>query len=101
MDINLSYFAQYINPVTVTFCLGFGWLVKHLPILEKLPNNAIPYLITSLAAAVNCALAWRVSPELIIAGAVCGLTSIGVHQIGKITLKPLTSNSELDDKKQK
>lgn len=97
MELDMTMYLQCINPVTIVFCLGFGLLVKRWEPLKNIPNDAIPTVITALAAAANCLFAWNISLEIAIAGAVCGLSSVGVHQIGKISIKTLKTDNDDND----
>lgn len=72
---------NYIVPVIVGLCLVVGYLLKHATGAD---NRWIPIVVTVLGVALALWIHWpRITPEVILGGAVSGLASTGMHQLFK------------------
>ena len=73
----------WVNPTVVCFCLVVGFAVKHL--LPGVSNRIIPTVVVI----VGIFVAWWISgwtavtPDLLLSGALSGLSSTGLHQLFK------------------
>lgn len=77
----MEMFTTYLIPVIVGICLVVGYLVKHMTAAD---NKIIPVIVTVLGVALAIWINWpEITPEVILAGAVSGLASTGMHQMFK------------------
>ena len=71
----------YLVPVIVGLCLVVGYLLKHTGGAD---NRFIPLVVTILGVALAVWINWpKITPEVILGGAVSGLASTGMHQLFK------------------
>lgn len=77
----MEMFSTYIVPVIVGICLVVGYLIKHMTSAD---NKIIPVVVTVLGVALGIWINWpNITPEVLLAGAVSGLASTGMHQLFK------------------
>lgn len=77
----MEMFSTYIVPVIVGICLVVGYLIKHMTSAD---NKIIPVVVTVLGVALGIWINWPgITPEVLLAGAVSGLASTGMHQLFK------------------
>ena len=77
----MEFLNAYIVPVIVGLCLVAGYLLKHVTGAD---NRWIPLIVTTLGVAMALWINWpRITPEVILGGAVSGLASTGMHQLFK------------------
>lgn len=79
--MDLSYVMNYFNPVVMAGCLAVGYIVKKW--IEDINNKYIPTIVFVLGTILNCIVNQSLDVEIIIAGAICGLASTGLHQAFK------------------
>ena len=78
----MEMFNTYLIPAIVGICLVVGYIVKHW--LPSADNKIIPTMVTILGIALAVWMNWpAVTPEIILAGALSGLASTGLHQLFK------------------
>ena len=77
----MELFAEYLIPVIVGICLIVGYVVKNFTGAD---NRYIPALVTGLGVALAFWINWPdITPDVILAGALSGLASTGMHQMFK------------------
>lgn len=76
--MDLSFITNYFTPVVMAGCLVVGYVVKKW--VKDVDNKYIPTIVAILGAVIDCAIHQSITIELIIAGAICGLASTGMHQ---------------------
>jgi len=82
MDIS-EIIKELMIPIVVVGCFVVGYIVK-----KFMPNDNkwIPLIVTVLGVALACWIEMKITPEVVVAGAVSGLASTGVHQFAKEVL---------------
>ena len=77
--MDLNFITEMYIPVVMAACLVAGFILKKWVPAD---NKWIPTIVTVLGAVLGC-IALGVSLEAIVAGAVTGLASTGLHQVFK------------------
>lgn len=78
--MDLTFISELYVPIVLVACLVIGYCVKHITWLDKLSNEYIPTILAVLGATIACIANQEISLETIVAGAVTGLASTGLHQ---------------------
>ncbi len=81
--MDLSFMEEMLAPVVMAVCLVAGFILKNWCPTD---NKWIPTLLVLLGAILGCIANDAISLEFIVAGAVTGLASTGMHQAFKQTL---------------
>ena len=79
--VDLEVLEGMFIPTVMAICLIVGYILKHW--IKDVDNRIIPTVLAVLGAVCACVNAWDISLDLIVAGAMTGLASTGVHQIFK------------------
>ena len=74
----IHFISNYFVPVVMAGCLATGYVVKKW--IKDVDNKWIPTVVFFEGAALNCIVSGNVTVETVVAGAVCGLASTGLHQ---------------------
>lgn len=82
--MELKEFMEYIDVVTVGFCLCVGYMLKKY--CPKIHNRYIPLYMVLLGIVVNCLSHNNISAEVILGGMISGLASTGMHETLKNTI---------------
>lgn len=78
--MDLGFLLEMYIPLVIAACLVIGYILKMwLP----MDNKFIPTLLTILGAVLACVINKETSAMTIIAGAISGLASTGLHQAFK------------------
>ena len=77
--MDLGFISNYFVPVVMAGCLATGYVVKKW--IKDVNNKWIPTVVFFEGAALNCIVSGNVTVETVVAGAVCGLASTGLHQL--------------------
>ena len=89
MDLSqLGESAQYMVPLIILFCMCIGYVIKTS--LDFIENKYIPLIMVSIGIGLNIWINKQVTAEIVVAGALSGLASIGTHQ----TCKNLNHNKK-------
>ena len=89
MDLSqLGESAQYMVPLIIHFCMCIGYVIKTS--LDFIENKYIPLIMVSIGIVLNIWINKQVTAEIVVAGALSGLASIGTHQ----TCKNLNHNKK-------
>lgn len=79
--MDLTFIAEMYVPIIVVACLVVGYIVKKW--VADVDNKFIPTIVCVLGAILGCVVSHTISVDVIVAGAVSGLASTGVHQAYK------------------
>jgi len=78
----MEFLNEFMLPVVLGICLCAGYVIKQW--VKDVDNKYIPTICVVLgiflAAWIN---GWTVTPQIILSGAVSGLSSTGLHQLFK------------------
>lgn len=89
MDLSqLGESAQYMVPLIILFCMCIGYVIKTS--LDFIENKYIPLIMISIGIGLNIWINKQVTAEIVVAGALSGLASVGTHQ----TCKNLNHNKK-------
>lgn len=80
--------AQYMVPLIILFCMCIGYVIKTS--LDFIENKYIPLIMVSIGIGLNIWINKQVTAEIVVAGALSGLASVGTHQ----TCKNLNHNKK-------
>lgn len=78
--MDLGFIAEMYVPVVLAACLVIGYCIKHIRWLDKVGNEYIPTVLAIIGAILSCVASQGASLEIMVAGAVTGLASTGLHQ---------------------
>jgi len=76
----MGFITEYYIPLVLVACLVVGYLMKNFMPSD---NKWIPLTVTILGAVLGCIATKGITLEAIVAGAVSGLASTGLHQLFK------------------
>ena len=79
--MDLTFITQMYIPLVVVACLVIGYVLKKW--ISDLDNKWIPTICCVAGAILACAAQNGISIDIIVAGAVSGLASTGLHQVFK------------------
>ena len=65
-------------PLIILFCMCIGYVIKTS--LDFIENKYIPLIMVSIGIGLNIWINKQVTAEIVVAGALSGLASIGTHQ---------------------
>lgn len=89
--MSLDFITELYIPLVMAACLVAGFILKKWCPTD---NKWIPTVLVILGAILGCVASTEVSLESIVAGAVTGLASTGLHQVfkqllglGEVTVK--------------
>ena len=68
-------------PLIILFCMCIGYVIKTS--LDFIENKYIPLIKVSIGIGLNIWINKQVTAEIVVAGALSGLASIGTHQTYK------------------
>lgn len=78
----MEFLSGYVVPIIVAACLVLGYIVKKW--VKDVDNKYIPTIVCIVGALLSVVLNWgAVSVECVVAGAISGLASTGLHQLFK------------------
>ena len=80
--MDLTFLTEFSVPIIIGLCLCVGYVLKNIITTDKI-NRFIPLIMALLGVVVNVWINMTVSPEIILAGMVSGLSSTGMHQLFK------------------
>lgn len=83
MDINSL--AEMSIPIVVCACLIVGYIIKMW--VSDIDNKWIPTILAVFGAVLACIVKQGITVEYLVAGAISGLTSTGLHQAFKQLIK--------------
>lgn len=78
--MSLEFITELYIPIVLAACLVVGFVLKKWCPAD---NKWIPTILVVLGAVLGCVASAEISLESIVAGAVTGLASTGLHQVFK------------------
>lgn len=78
--MSLDFITELYIPIVLAACLVVGFVLKRWIPTD---NKWIPTVLVLLGAVLGCVAGGSISLESIVAGAVTGLASTGLHQVFK------------------
>lgn len=79
--MDLTFITQLYIPLVVIACLIIGYIMKKW--ISDVDNKWIPTICCVAGAVLACVAQHGISIDIIVAGAVSGLASTGLHQAFK------------------
>lgn len=79
--MDFTFIQELIIPIILVACLVVGYCIKHIKALHI--DELIPSIMAALGISLSLLCIRPVTMESIIAGAVTGLASTGLHQAFK------------------
>lgn len=79
--MNLEFITEMYIPVVLVACLVLGYIVKKW--IKDVDNKWIPTICCIAGVILACVVLAEISVQVIVAGAVTGLASTGLHQAFK------------------
>lgn len=77
--MSFDFISDMIIPIVLVACLIIGYIIKKW--LKDIDNKYIPTIVTVVGAILGCIINKEISVETVVAGAVTGLASTGLHQL--------------------
>ena len=79
MEIN--FLNSYAVPTIIGICLCTGYTIKNS--LPSIKNRYIPLIMVTIGIILNIWINRSITPDILLAGMISGLSSIGLHQTFK------------------
>lgn len=79
--MDLTSITEMYVPIIVIACLIVGYIAKKW--IKDVDNKYIPTIVCVLGALLGCITTQTINVDVIVAGAVSGLASTGLHQTYK------------------
>ena len=79
--MDITFINDYVVLVVVGICLCIGYVLKNS--FPKLDNKYIPLIMAILGVVLNVWISKEITPDILLAGMISGLSSTGLHQTFK------------------
>ena len=79
--MDITFLNDYVVLVVVGICLCIGYVLKNS--FPKLDNKYIPLIMAILGVVLNIWISKKITPDILLAGMISGLSSTGLHQTFK------------------
>ena len=79
--MDITFLNDYVVLVVVGICLCIGYVLKNS--FPKLDNKYIPLIMAILGVVLNVWISKEITPDILLAGMISGLSSTGLHQLFK------------------
>lgn len=79
--MDFSFITEMYVPVVMAACLVIGYCIKHISWLDRVSNQYIPAILVIVGAVLACINMGNISLNSVVAGAVTGLSSTGLHEM--------------------
>ena len=76
--MDITFLNDYVVLVVVGICLCIGYVLKNS--FPKLDNKYIPLIMAILGVVLNVWISKEITPDILLAGMISGLSSTGLHQ---------------------
>ena len=76
--MDITFLNDYVVLVVVGICLCIGYVLKNS--FPKLDNKYIPLIMAILGVVLNIWISKEITPDILLAGMISGLSSTGLHQ---------------------
>lgn len=77
----ITFMEELYIPLILILCLVLGYILKHW--IKDVDNKYIPTILTVVGVVAACCSNMDVTLELIVGGAISGLSATGMHQAFK------------------
>ena len=92
--MDLTFLSNYFVPVIIGICLCLGYGIKQVTFVA---NKWIPVILMGVGLLLNVWLQHGISPEIILAGLLSGLASIGLREVFRQLIERKDSGSRKED----
>ena len=79
--MDITFINDYVVLVVVGICLCIGYVLKNS--FPKLDNKYIPLIMAISGVVLNVWISKEITPDILLAGMISGLSSTGLHQTFK------------------
>ena len=79
--MDITFLNDYVVLVVIGICLCIGYVLKNS--FPKLDNKYIPLIMAILGVVLNIWISKEITPDILLAGMISGLSSTGLHQAFK------------------
>ena len=79
--MDITFLNDYVVLVILGIRLCIGYVLKNS--FPKLDNKYIPLIMVFLGVVLNIWIAKKITPDILLAGMISGLSSTGLHQAFK------------------
>lgn len=73
----------YVDPIVIATCLALGKIIKSAPVMNKISNSLIPFILLILGIGLSFILAGGFTGVAFSTGIISAAAAIGLHQTGK------------------
>ena len=92
--MDLTFLSSYCVPVIIGICLCLGYGMKKI---HMIPDKWIPAILMAVGLLLNVWIQRGISPEIILAGLLSGLASIGLREVFRQLIERKDSGSRKED----
>ena len=79
--MDITFLNDYVVLVVVGICLCIGYVLKNS--FPSIKNKYIPLIMVTIGIILNIWINRSITPDILLAGMISGLSSIGLHQTFK------------------
>ena len=79
--MDITFLNDYVVLVVVGICLCTGYVLKNS--LPSIKNKYIPLIMVTIGIILNIWINRSITPDILLAGMISGLSSTGLHQAFK------------------
>lgn len=92
--MDLAFMNDYVVFIVVAFCVAVGYIIKHS--LNFISNKYIPLIMGVCGVVFNIFVNnWTVTPTIIVAGLISGLSSTGLHEAYRHLINKNSQNNNV------
>lgn len=82
----MDFLNEYVEIIILGICLCLGYILKNLIPSEKI-DKFIPLIMGTVGTLINVWINMQISPKILLAGLISGLSSTGLYEAFKQFLK--------------
>lgn len=82
----MDFLNEYVELIILGICLCLGYILKNLIPSKKL-DKFIPLIMGSVGTLLSVWINMQISPKILLAGLISGLSSTGLYEVFKQFLK--------------
>ena len=82
----MDFLNDYVEIIILGICLCLGYILKNLVQSEKI-DRFIPLIMGSVGTLINIWINMQITPKILLAGLISGLSSTGLYEAFKQFLK--------------
>ena len=79
--MDITFLNDYVVLVVVGICLCIGYVLKNS--FPSIKNKYIPLIMVTIGIILNIWINRSITPDILLAGMISGLSSTGLHQAFK------------------